>query len=383
MATTPSGPPPADATRKLVKRLLLLVGLGGLAILGAAFVFGYMQYRMYRHKADFRDSVQEVTTEWDERQALKAEAHRLFAAREFASLDTRIRALRADGGQYPSGITRLNVFYQGLSAPIGKEGWDERQWLEGLDLARRWVEARPDSAAAHVTLADLWMGYAWDAREGGWTHPKANDPAELFRERVGHAWDALVEAETVGERCPRVPAATLRLMLFQGGKEDERRIHAAAVAEFPDDQTIDNNHLRFLHTGWHGAPGEVQVAALELLKRPDGRRRLARALWFMHTANAWETGFAPWADVKVGLAELRAAHPDSLELVSISCLFAASYRDRDETRRMLEILGRRRDPHVWHSRAQFADIYHWATWEEYEQEGGDPLARFFRRVMGR
>ena len=65
-----------------------------------------------------------------------------------------------------------------------------------------------------------------------------------------------------------------------------------------------------------------------------------------------------------------------------SCLFASYYHDKDEAKAMLAALGSRMDTSVWRDRDQFAQAYHWATFEQGELAGGDPLARFFAWVMG-
>lgn len=377
------GPRPTDVTSKQIKRILLLLGIGAFAIVAAAAAYGHMKYRMYRHQADFLETIQEVRTESAEREQQKDDVRRLLLAGDFDAIDARVRELRASREEFPNGYWKLSVVYQGLAGPTDNGDWTEREWIQALDRAKQWVAKHPESIAAHQTLVNLWIGYAWLARGRRWSNQVPPEDWALYEQRVAEARQAMETAREVEEKCPRLPTTFLGLALLgEVTKAEEERYFSAAVREYPDYQPIYNIHLRFLQPRWHGAPGEWQRAGLDMIKQPGGRERYARAVWSLESADSWDPHLVSWPDVMRGFADMRGHHPDSFEIQSASCLFAFHARDRGETKRMLEIVGSRMDPTVWSDRDEFARAYHWATWEDTEVAGGDPVARFFSWVMG-
>jgi hypothetical protein len=205
----------------------------------------------------------------------------------------------------------------------------------------------------------------------------------IYKQRIGEASQVLTGAQGLEERCPRRVATLLRLALAGVvSKEDEAKAFADSIRDEPDYQPAYSSHLRFLQPRWHGAPGDWDRAAMEIASMPGGKERLARAVWFLDDVNAFDTGVVAWPVVRQGFLDMRARHPESLEIKSAFCMFASYYGDRDETKRMLDEIGNRMDTNVWKSREQFVRAYHWATFEQGELAGGDPLARFFGWIMG-
>jgi hypothetical protein len=245
------------------------------------------------------------------------------------------------------------------------------------------VRERPDSIAAHLVAADLWASYAWVARGSGWSHETTDTQDGLFRKRVDEATSLMADAQFVSERCPRRADRFLALGLAGTlEKEDERAAFEQAVQEHPDWQPLYNIHLLYLQPRWFGEDGDAPRAASTIAQAPGGAEKVARAAWYLQRYGAFDTGLAPWPTLKKGFADMRAHYPDSLEVLSASCLFAAYYKDRAETALLLKQLDGRMVTSVWNDREHFVDVYGWATWEERERAGGDPLARVFGWLLG-
>lgn len=375
------GPRPQDATSRMVKRILIMLALGGLLIVAGMSVVGAMHYRQYRHKERFRAAIEEVNGEAAERDRFKEAVRGRLLAGDFDGLDALARDLRASRETFPNGSWKLSVFYQGLAGPA--ESWTDHEWTEALEQAKRWRSERPESVAARLVSADLWMSYAWVARGDGWSQEVSPEQWAIFQERNNEATAVMSGAHGVTERCPRRATTMLRIALTGGvSKDDEAGIYEQAIRDDPDYQPTYTNHLRYLQPRWQGAPGELEREVARIVRMPGGPERIARALWFFNDSNSFDTSIAPWPVVKQGFADMRARHPESFEVKSASCLFASYYKDRGETKRLLAEIGNRMEPAVWRDRERFVWAYHWATWEEGEQAGGDPLARFFSWVMG-
>jgi hypothetical protein len=363
------------------KRILVMLAIGAVLVIGAVADMGLTYWRQQRHKARFLASIQEVNPEEAEREQLKEEARRLLFAGDFDGLDAAVRELRTSRAAFANGTWKLTVLHQGLAGPTDQ--WSEDEWLRAIDLARAWARERPTSIAARLVLTDLWIGYGWVARGSGWSRDVNPEQYAIFQQRVDEATQVTKDAQGLEERCPRRTATVLRLALVNGmGKDDELRTFERAIREEPDYQPIYSAHLRYLQPRWHGAPGDWERAASTMVKLPRGKEKYARAVWYLHEINSWDPQLVSWPYLKQGFAEMRARHPDSSEIKSATCMFASYHRDKDEAKAMFGALGNRMDTSVWGNRDQFAQAYLWATFEDGEVAGGDPLARFLAWVMG-
>jgi hypothetical protein len=377
----PDRPPTHVASRQLVKRILVILLIGSIVGIGAASLAGLMFWRQYRHKERFLESIQEVNTEQAERNQVWEEAHRRLSAGDFDALEATARELRTTRAVFANGTWKLRVFYEGLGGPV--EGWTESEWRQAFDQTKEWVHERPTSIAARLALANLWIDYGWVARGSGWSEDVSPEQHAIFEQRIEQATQVMKDAHGVEERCPHRAPTLLRLALVGSvARDDELKVFEQAVRDDPDYQPAYTAHLRYMQPRWHGAPGDWERAAAAILKLPGGKEKYARAIWHLHAVNSWDRQLVSWPHLKQGFTEMRARYPDSSEIKSATCLFASYYRDEDEARAMLAALGGRMDTSVWHDRNQFAQVYLWATFEQSQMAGGDPLARFFAWVMG-
>jgi hypothetical protein len=375
------GPRPVDPGSRTIRRILVLLGIAGVLIAVWATHVGLTYYRMHQHKERFLASIQEVSTEAAEREALREEARRRLSSGDFDWLDATAREYRDSRATFGEGTWKLSTLHQGLAGSAGE--WSEREWMLALEQARRWTQERPKSITARIALIELWIGYALAARGDGWSQEVTPDRWAVYEQRIGEAAQVASGLASVEERSPR-RATSLMWLALNGayGKEEEAKLFADAIRDDPDYQPNYSLHLRFLLPRWHGAPGELEAAARAIAARPGGKERLARAMWQLDAQNAFETRFVPWPTLRQGFAELHARHPESFEIQSAACHFASYYADAGETKRLFVELGSRMEPEVWKSREAFVRAYHWATFEDGEVAGGDPLARFFAWVMG-
>lgn len=363
-------------------RIAVMLAIGGSIVIGgAASMVGLTYWRQYRHKARFLESIQEVDTEAAERERLAEELRRRLFAGDFDGLDATARELRTTRAAFANGTSKLRVLYEGLGGP--SQEWSEAEWLQAIAQARAWVRDRPASIAARLVLANLWMTYGWVARGSGWAEDVSSEQDAVFQQRIDQAKQVMKDAQGVQERCPHQAATVLRLALVGGmGRDDELRTFEQAIRDEPDYQQVYTAHLLYLLPRWHGGPGDWERAASAILKLPGGKEKYARAIWYLHAMNSWDAYLVSWPHLKQGFADMRERHPNSSEVKSATCLFASYYRDKDEARAMLAALDGRMHTSVWQNRDQFAQVYLWATFEEDEVAGGDPLARFFAWLMG-
>jgi hypothetical protein len=368
-------------SRRLVKRLLIMLAIGGTLAAVLVGLVGATFYRQYRHKAAFLEKVEEVRDEEVQRDDLMDDARQRLLAGDFTALDTLVRSLRASREAFPNGQRKLHVVYRGLSA--APDGADDADWTRQIERSEEWAKARPDSIAARIVNAEIWLNYAFEGRGAGWAHELTQEQRAVYDERLDRVVARWAGAREVTEACPRRGVVDVRLgMSGRVSREQVEAAYARGVSEDPGDQALHSQYLRYLQPRWQGGPGELEKALIAVARAPGGPERVARALWWFEESDSLELGMAPWPVVKKGFMEMQTRYPDSLEVKSAACRFASYYEDREETQRLFAEIGHRMSPRVWRDAGRFAHAYHWAYFEETEAAGGDPLARVFRWIMG-
>ncbi len=370
-----------DRFAREVKRLLLLVALGGLAIVTAVAVAGFYLYRVHRFQTNVLASIEEVGGEGLDRSRFTEEVRAQLFAGDFDALEAQARALRASRETYPNGVWKLTHFYDALGAVDNPEGF---AWEAAIAQAEAWTEAHPSSIAPRIVLAELWIAYAWHANVASTDTDPSPSPTDeeesLFEQRLGRADAVFAAAEEVREYCPHLAAAQLRLAVSaRWPRESEVRVFDEAVARLADYQPYYGLHLYYLEDFVEGVPGEWARESALMATRPGGPERYAQTVWFRGQRGEPRLDGVSWSLLKDGFRRLVASHPDSFELKSAFCFFATQFRDVGETRRLLDEIGFRMQTTVWRDRQQFAQAHRWATFEDSERTR-DPLARWFARL---
>ncbi len=121
----------------------------------------------------------------------KAEASRLFKAKQYAELETLAATLRTQPTRITERTPPLKEFYDSFNLP---RNGSEKAWLQRRAALEAWLAAVPESVAARVALADWWTGYAWRARGTGWASSVTEEGWRLMGERLAEAERILNEA---------------------------------------------------------------------------------------------------------------------------------------------------------------------------------------------
>ena len=374
-------PLPAPLTRE-IRRILLLVGLAGIVLFGALTVAILYVVRVGRFQAEVMASIVEVSDEGQDRQSLGEQAREALFASDFDTLDATVRELRDSQERFANGAWKLTAYYDGVS---GTNVPDDFDWERAIERAEAWTNAHPDSIAARLVLAELWIASSWLGRDGKWSggkwDPSANEEerVQLFA-RLEKADATLKSAIGLDEYCPHRAATELRLAVSgRWPRAVEQDVYRKAVADEPDYQPYYSLHLYYLEAFWEGEPGEWARAAQEIADQAAGPEHYARAVWYRGGVGRPSLDGVSWPLLKEGFRRLVARHPDSFEIKSAACFFASQYKDVPETRRLLDEVGFRMQTTVWADRKQFAQVHRWATFEDAERTR-DPLARWFARL---
>jgi hypothetical protein len=110
-----------------------------------------------------------------------------FSEGNYDQLEKTIKEARDGKGRVVGGTWKVLEFYFAIHATFLGANPDESDWKLFFDSLNKWIAAKPESAAARISLAQAYMGYAWRARGNGYASSVTNKDWDLFRERVGLA----------------------------------------------------------------------------------------------------------------------------------------------------------------------------------------------------
>jgi hypothetical protein len=135
-------------------------------------------------------------------QEYKSTIKQYFSQGNLDQLEKSVREARESKGRLVGGGWKLFAFYDAINTTFIPEHPDESDWKMYLDSVKQWLAAKPDSAAAHISLAQAYVGYAWQARGGGYADSVTEEGWELYGERIALAADLLAKAARLKEKCP-------------------------------------------------------------------------------------------------------------------------------------------------------------------------------------
>jgi tetratricopeptide (TPR) repeat protein len=254
----------------------------------------------------------------------------MLSQKKFAELDKLAGKMQASKKILPSGRWYINDLYGALDSM--EQSDFESTWLEHIRLLEQWVQARPDSATAKITLGDVLTSYAWKARGNGWADSVTEEGWKKYRERLNQA---RVVLDQVKDKPAEWYLATQRCALGQGWEADQ---YNAMVAEgqklYPDYDLVVLLKSYWLQPRWHGKEGEYErYIAGEADKRQGapGDKLYARSAWYLDdngVDNVMNETKLSWPRVKSGLQQIIKQYPDSLLAKGMLSMLAMEVKDK-------------------------------------------------------
>lgn len=293
-----------------------------------------------------------------------------FSQGNYDLLEKTIKEAREGKGRLVGGAWKMRVFYNAIHATFLPDNADESDWRASFDALNRWVAAKPESAAARISLAEAYVGYAWKARGSGYASTVSNQGWDLFSERVGLGAAALVDAAHLKEKCPIWYQTMQTVALAQGWeKEQSRELLEQAVAFDPDYYAFYVEHANSLQTKWYGDEGEVEAFAQESADRVGGPRgnilyfEIAGMVTCPCDGSADTVQNMSWPRIKVGYGELRDNYGISNFKRNRFAAMAAKVGDKAAAREAFQEIGDAWDKDVWWRKEKFDAAKNWATSE--------------------
>ncbi len=142
-----------------------------------------------------------------ERERLDNQASNLLYRDKFADLEQIAREIQTKH-DILDGSPRMHWFYVALTRPVL---FGEQEQTERLEHLARWHQAMPQSAVPQIAATDIWLDMALAIRERG-TRPPGEEGWRLFRERIAHAGECVLDAKQLERKDLELSAAEITLV---------------------------------------------------------------------------------------------------------------------------------------------------------------------------
>lgn len=320
-----------------------------------------------------REPPQPPVLEIAERDGIKREVKRLFAGGDFDAVIRMARSLRETKARTASGIWKLSVLYGAFHELATIDPADDAAWkrldagLDGLLLAD------PTDPTPYIARGIALKRYAWEIRPRTFVQQASTGGGDdAFMAALERARTYLEANRGIASRDPH----------FYVLRADV----GSALAEPPDkliglieeglDKTPDYYQLYFSGLDYF-APTDQDASGTEEARRieafanmavsrtrgSEGLGVYARLYWHAYSAVYGEGLFTrsqvDWARMRQGIDDVLQRYPDAWNVNNFAYL-ACLEGDRDETQRLIELIGDAPIASVWPMRGLYARCRDWA-----------------------
>jgi hypothetical protein len=293
-----------------------------------------------------------------------------FSQGDFDQLEKMVYEARNGKGRVLGGTWKVAEFCDAIYATFIGEHADDSDWRICLDSLKQWVIAKPESAAARISLAEAYVSYGWLARGTGYASTVTSKGWKLYRERVAMGAATLAEAARLKEKCPYWYEAMQTVSLSQGwDKAQARELMELAVAAEPGYYHFYREYAFFLQPKWYGDEGEVEAFAAEVADRVSGPQgdmlyfEIASLVSCQCDAEKNALQNMSWPRIKQGYAALAQQYGVSTLKRNRFASMAVNAGDKQAAREAIGEMGAEWLREVWISSAKFESAKNWAMSE--------------------
>ncbi len=102
----------------------------------------------------------QLVTDSLELQKFQDSTRLLLVKEDFVALDKMADGLRESKARFPGGAWKLFWFYKTVAKIANRSVASDADWQAHVALLQRWIEARPKSITARISLAQSYVDYA-------------------------------------------------------------------------------------------------------------------------------------------------------------------------------------------------------------------------------
>jgi hypothetical protein len=157
------------------------------------------------------------------------------------------------------GVSKNSDFYYAIESPVSLHPLADADYESYIEKAKRWQAAFPESAAARISLARLYLNFANFGRGTGYAGSVSDQQWQVFYERTAIAQQFLVNAAQLKEHDPAWFDAMLYLALDAGwSNQDTRELFDCAMAVQPTNSFFYRSYAHYLLPQWYGIGGDIR-----------------------------------------------------------------------------------------------------------------------------
>jgi len=190
---------------------------------------------------------------------------KLAAQEDFAQLEKIAQQDRTEKGRLLGAVWKIQSFYDGASRPVSGGRLKDADYALQVARIKKWIAAYPDSTAAHLTLAFLYLNFASFARGTDHADKVSDSQWGDYNSRTAQAKAILLEASKLKEKDPFWYYAMLLVAHNEGwDKAHFRELFDQAVTFEPNYYHYYRAYANYILPQWYGEPGELQDFANEV-----------------------------------------------------------------------------------------------------------------------
>jgi hypothetical protein len=288
-------------------------------------------------------------------------------AEKFSDLEEIAKTNRDDPTFLPGGVWKGYQFYSAMESPASYHPITDADYELYIDKAKRWQAAFPESAAARISLARLYLRFANFGRGTAYADSVSDQQWQAFNERNATAQQILLDAAELNEHDPAWFDAMLYLALNAGwSNQDTRELFDRAVAIQPTNYHLYRSYAHYLLPQWYGRTGDIQKLAEEAAaKYPEP---LGSSLYFQVMGEvacycktlSEQLAPADWKKLKLGYANLTETYGPSNYNANLYAAMSAVFYDKEAGREAFRNISFR-DTGVWTDDKSFNSIRDWSN----------------------
>jgi len=289
------------------------------------------------------------------RDALATDVRYFLHNNQYEALERLHASLLEPDARTPSGVWKLAVFYNQL-AWFAKEDTDPTYWKQLEARAQAWHKAVPDSTAAPIFLAQIYLSRAWIYRGKGWANEVRSEDWKNVREYAGKAYEILKTEQKIRKRDPSWYTAMINVLrLYQSEPQEFEKVLKEGMSIHPDYHEMYFAAAISLQPRWGGSEEAIAALANEAVRRTrdkEGEALYARIYWYMdqvvYKGDLFSESKASWARMRIGFNDLVSKYPDAWNL-SAYAYFACRAEDYTTMSEVLTRIGDRLNLDAWGS----------------------------------
>lgn len=297
----------------------------------------------------------------------KLQVLQLFSQRNFSELERLASEARSTKGRFPGGVWKLYLFYEAFAQPAGPFPVADSGRKTELTILQDWLTTNPDSITAPVALATTYVGYALDARGGGFADTVTDTGWNLYEKRMEQARMALVDASRLKNRCPHWYEVMLQIATFQGWSKDKAKaLFDEAVSFEPDYYHYYREYTNFLAPKWYGKEGEAEQFANKVASRMGGPQgaflyfEMASVINCQCGSDEVHMANLSWPRIKQGYAALQQLYGSSNLKDNRFAYMAFLAKDKPAAREAFARIGSTGGAGTWRDAQNFQIVREWA-----------------------